>query len=78
MVISAKVSETEKFDADRRAFLKQFAVGAVAVPIMVSSGVFRIPDIAGWGNGNAYAFAYGYGHGHGYAYGYGHGPGPVF
>ena len=56
-------------DMDRRAFLKQFAIGAAVLPV-VTSGVFRIPDIAGWGPGGRY----GYGH----AYGYGHGRGPVF
>ena len=64
------MSEAERMDVDRRAFLKRFALGAAVLPVMVSNGVFRIPDIGGWGPGGRY----GYGH----AYGYGHGRGPVF
>jgi hypothetical protein len=34
------MSESERVDADRRAFLKKFAVGAAVVPLLATSGCF--------------------------------------
>jgi hypothetical protein len=53
------MSEGERLDSDRRTFLKQFAVGVAAVPF-VTHGVFRFPDISGWGGGDGYGYGYGY------------------
>ena len=50
------MSEGERLDTDRRTFLKQFAMGAAAVPF-VTHGVFRFPDIGGWGRGHGYTTA---------------------
>jgi hypothetical protein len=53
------MSEGERLDSDRRTFLKQFAIGAAAVPF-VTHGVFKFPDISGWGGGHGYYNGYGY------------------
>jgi hypothetical protein len=34
------MSESERVDADRRAFMKKFAVGAAVVPLLVTTGCF--------------------------------------
>ena len=52
------MSERERLDSDRRTFLKQFAIGAAAVPF-VTHGVFKFPDISGWGGDDGYGYGYG-------------------
>lgn len=71
------MSENERRDLDRRAFLQRFAIGAAVV---ATSGVYRVPDIGGWGPGRADGYGSKPGRGGGNAYGYDHGRGrgPVF
>jgi hypothetical protein len=46
------MSEQERVDADRRAFLKKFAVGAAVVPLLATSGCFLPSNDPGYGSVN--------------------------